>query len=98
MFSILLIVCIIAILINYVIPVIGKRLKRSKKSSIAYDRRLTIHKAINKKKKEQEKTDEKTIKEPESVDTSEEKQQETQKRLIRRKKYTPKEYKDEFED
>ena len=54
LFSILLIVCIIAILINYVIPVIGKRLKRSKKSSIAYDRRLTIHKAINKKKKEQE--------------------------------------------
>ncbi|HHW89309.1 MAG TPA: hypothetical protein GX745_00175 [Clostridiales bacterium] len=98
LFSILLIVCVIAIIVNYVAPVISKRLKRSKKGSIAYDRRLTVHTAINKKNKEQSKPDTKAAKETESVDSPEEKQQEVEKRLIRRKKYTPKEYKDEFED
>jgi hypothetical protein len=92
-FSILLIFCLIMIIVSDIAP----KFKFSrKKSAVSYDRRATINTAINKQKAEKPKeTPKEEIVEPEKPDVI---ITEEGKRLVRRKKYVPKEYKDEFDD
>lgn len=91
-FSILLIFCIIMIVVSDIAP----RIKFTrKKGTVSYDRRATINTAINKQKTEQPKEtpkEEIVEEKPEVIIT------ESGKRLVRRKKYVPKVYKDEFDD
>lgn len=95
LFSVALVFCLILIAVVDLAP---KFKSRSKKTKISYDRRLTINKNINQQAKEEK--DEKT--QTQAAETVERKPDviitQSGKRLVRRKKYVPKEYKDEFED
>lgn len=90
-FSLLFVFCLVMILISDILP----KFKFSRKKSAAtYDRRVTINTAQKKEEAKPETPKEEAV-EPQQPDVI---ITESGKRLVRKKKYVPKEYKDEFED
>lgn len=107
LFSVLLLLILIVIIVKGIIP---RRKKKTQKGISAYDRRKTINININKNAPDKTAKNVQTEPVPEvetkieetDITTTQEQTNEQAaapvKKLIRRKKYTPKEYKDYFED